>query len=161
MIRERRRRLTTGQKVTLVLAALVFLAFAAWLYGGSYLRQRDFALSRAREAAVEGPPCPAITAAQFEAQRRKRFKATLYEGVVFGRQYGHMNCSALRYGGGWGLGTYPACQFTGPGLLHVKTAKGDWYFAPGVGKPATVATPRGRARCVMDSNFTIQKLIGR
>lgn len=161
MIPVRRRRLTGGQKVAIAAFALLFLGFAAWLYGGSYLRQRDFALGRAREAAVEGPPCPEITRAAFEARRLKKFKATLYEGVVFGRQFGHMDCSTLRYGGGWGIGTYAVCQFTGPGLLSVKTDKGEWFYAPGVGRPATLATPRGKAHCVMASNFTIQKLIGR
>jgi hypothetical protein len=157
----RRRRLTAGQKAAIALFALIFLGFAAWLYGGSYVRQRDFALGRAREAAVEGPPCPEISRAAFEARRLKKFKATLYEDVVFGRQFGHMDCATLRYGGGWGLGTYPACQFTGPGLLQVKTAKGEWFYAPGVGKPASVGTPHGTAVCVMASNFTSQKLIGR
>ena len=161
MIRGPGRRLTNGQKLTLVLAAGIFLAFAGWLYGGSYLRQRDAALFRAREAAVEAPPCPEVTRAQFEARRLKRFKATLYEDVVFGRQFGHMDCSALRYGGGWGTSTYPVCQFTGPGLLSVKTAKGEWFYAPGPGQPATIGAPRGQARCVMGSNFTIGKLIGR
>ncbi len=161
MIRVRRARLTRGQKITMASAVLVFLGFAVWLYGGSYLRQRDFAVSRAAEAKVDGPPCPAITKAAFEARRRPKFKATLYEDVVFGRQYGHLDCRALRYGGGWSTRTYPACQFTGPGLLQVTTSKGEWFYAPGVGQPATVAVPRGQARCVMASNFTIQKLIGR
>jgi hypothetical protein len=157
----RRHRLTAGQKIAIGLFTLVFLGFAAWLYGGSYLRQRDFALGRAREAAVDGPPCPEITRAEFEAQRLKRFKATLYEGVVFGRQFGHMDCSTLRYGGGWSTAVYPACQFTGPGLLSVKTDKGEWFYAPGVGKPASVGAPHGKALCVMASNFTVQKLLAR
>ncbi|MBL8556164.1 MAG: hypothetical protein JNL41_17945 [Phenylobacterium sp.] len=157
----RRRRLSGGQKLAIAGFALVFLGFAAWLYGGSYLRQRDFALGRAREAAVEGPPCPEITRAQFEAQRLRKFKTTLYEGVVFGRQFGHMDCSILRYGGGWSPQSYPVCQFTGPGLLSVKTARGEWFYAPGVGKPASVGAPHGEARCVMASNFTVQKLIAR
>ncbi|MBL8772631.1 MAG: hypothetical protein JNK30_14710 [Phenylobacterium sp.] len=152
----RRRRLTAGQRAAVWVAAAVFLGFAAWLYGGSYLRQRDFALDRARQVAVAGPPCPEITAAQFEARRLRAFKATLYEGVVFGRQFGHMDCSTLRYGGGWSPATYPVCQFTGPALLQVKTAKGEWFYAPGAGQPATVRTPQGRAECVLASNFTLQ-----
>ena len=161
MIRPRRRRLTAGQKVTIGLAALLFLGFAAWLYGGSYLRQREAALTRAAEAAVDAPPCPQVTRAAFEAQRLRKFRATLYEDVVFGRQFGHMDCRTLRYGGGWGTATYPVCQFTGPGLVSVKTAKGEWLFAPGPGQPATAGAPHGQARCVMGSNFTIAKRLGR
>lgn len=152
---QRTRRLTRGQVVTIAAAALMFLGFAGWLYGGSYLRQRDFAMSRAAEATVLGPPCPELTAAEFAARKLKAPKATNYENVIFARQFGHMDCRSLRYGGGWGTDTYPVCQFTSPAALHVRTARGEWFYAPGPGQPATVATPHGHARCVMDSNFRL------
>jgi hypothetical protein len=151
----RTRRLTGGQRAAIAVAALVFLAFAAWLYGGSYLRQREFALGRAAEAKIDGPPCPQLTAAQFAQRGLKAPKATDYEGVVFGRQFGHMDCRTLRYGAGWGTEVYPVCQFTSPNALSVKTARGVWFFHPGPGQPATVATPHGEARCVMGSNFRL------
>ncbi len=157
----RRTRLTPGQKLAIGHAVAIFLAFVAWLIGGSYLRQRDFALSRARGAAVSGPPCPQVTAAEFAARRLPKFRATLYEGVVFGRQFGHMDCATLRYGGGWSPAAYPVCQFTGPGLLQVKTDRGEWFFAPGPGRPATAGAPHGKATCVLASNFTVQTLIAR
>jgi hypothetical protein len=151
----RRRKLTGGQKLTMVAGALIFLGFAGWLYGGDYLRQRDLALGRAGEAKVEGPPCPQLTAAEFVARKLKAPKLTSYEGVVFGRQFGHMDCSALRYGAGWSTEMYPVCQFTSPSALSVKTDKGEWFFAPGPGQPATIAVPHGQPRCVMDSNFNL------
>jgi len=151
----RRRRLTAGQKLTIGVAALVFLGFAAWLYGGDYLRQRDLAFARAAEAKVEGPPCPQLTAAEFAARKLRIARLTNYEDVIFGRQFGHMNCSSLRYGAGWGTAIYPVCQFTSPSALYVKADKGEWFFAPGPGQAATVAVPRGEARCVMDSNFRL------
>lgn len=151
----RRRRLTAGQKVTIVVAALIFLGFAGWLYGGDYLRQRELAFGRAAEARVDGPPCPQLTGAQFAARKLKAPKQTHYEGVVFGRQFGHMDCRTLRYGAGWGTEIYPVCQFTSPATLTVRTSKGAWFFALGPGQPATIAVPRGEARCVMDSNFRL------
>lgn len=151
----RRRRLTPGQKLTIGVAALIFLGFAGWLYGGDYLRQRNLAFGRAAEAEVAGPPCPQLTEAEFTARKLKAPKATNYENVVFARQFGHLDCRALRYGAGWGTETYPVCQFTSPNVVTVTTDKGRWFFAPGMGKPATVAVPRGEARCVMDSNFTL------
>ena len=104
---QRRRKLTNGQKVTMAGGVLIFLAFAGWLYGGDYMRQRSLALGRAGDAKVEGPPCPQLTAAEFAARKLKAPKLSNYEGVVFGRQFGHMDCSALRYGAGWGTETYP------------------------------------------------------
>lgn len=155
MTRTRRRRLTTGQKVTLGVSALIFLGFAAWLYGGDYLRQRELALGRAGEAKVEGPPCPQLTAAEFAARKLKVTKATNYENIIFARQFGHMDCRTLRYGAGWGTAIYPVCQFTSPNALSVKTPKSEWFYAPGPGQPATIAVPHGEARCVMGSNFRL------
>lgn len=151
----RRRRLTTGQKLTIGVAGLIFLGFAAWLYGGDYLRQRELAFGRAAEAKVNGPPCPQLAAAEFAARKLKAPKQTNYEGVVFGRQFGHMDCRTLRYGAGWGTAIYPVCQFTSPAVLTVRTSKGEWFFAPGIGKAATIAVPHDQARCVMDSNFRL------
>lgn len=157
----RRQKLTRGQKLVFAGATLAFAAFVAWLLGGSALRQRDLALSRATTARVEGPPCPQLTAAEFQARGYRPAKATNYENVVFARQVGHMACDALRYGSGFGRETYPVCQFTGPVALRVRTSEGEWYFAPGPGRPATVAVPHGRASCVLDSNFTIGEALAR
>ena len=153
----RRRRLTTGQKLAIAGAVLAFLGFAAWLYGGSYLRQREFAFARAAEAKLDGPPCPQLTATEFAAKKLKAPKRTNYEGVIFAREFGHMDCRTLRYGAGWGTAIYAACQFTSPNALSVTTDKGTWFFYPGPGQPATIATPHGDARCVMGSNFRLPR----
>lgn len=160
-VRARRRRLSAGQKVVLAGAAIVTLAFPAWLFGGSYLKRRDEALNRAGEWAIEGPPCVALTKAQFEARGLKVRKGTVYEDVTFYRQFGHMSCTALRYGAGWGQATYPVCQFTTPKALKISTDEGDWYFDVGPGQPATVAAPHGQVRCVRAANFTMARLNGR
>jgi len=149
------RRWSGGQWLVIVLGAGLFLGFTGWLVGGSYLRQRDFALGRASEARVLGAPCPELSRQQAQARIRRPLKATLYEGVVFGRRVGHMDCRTLRYGAGWSPRSYPVCQFTGPDLLWVKTSRGERWFAPGPGQPATVGAPEGEARCVLASNFTI------
>lgn len=151
----RKARLTAGQKTAIALAALTFLGLVGWIYGGSYLRQRDLALDRAAGAAVAGPPCEPLTAAAFAARKLSAPKATRYEGVTFARRFGHVECSALRYGGGWGSDTYPVCQFTSPAALRVKTAQGEWFFAPPPGQPATVAVPHGQPRCLLGSNFRL------
>ena len=67
MVGVRRRRLTTGQKVTLGVAAAVAVGLPGWFLAQSYLGKRDAALFLAREATVDGPPCPSLTKAQFEA----------------------------------------------------------------------------------------------
>lgn len=160
MVRVRRRRLTTGQTVVIAIAVMIGLALPGWLLVNSYLGKREAALGLAREAAVEGPPCPSLTKAQFDARRLKAPKATFYEGVAFARQFGHMECYALRYGDGWGTKVYPVCQFTSPKSLVITAGRRVWYFEPGPGQPATVGLPHGEAQCVMASNFTIKKLTG-
>lgn len=156
----RRGRMTTGQKITIAVAAVIGLGSSAWLVGGSYLRQRDAALNLAREADIKGPPCPELTPSDFEARGLKAPKATNYEDVIFARQFGHMDCRGVRYGGGWSSRVYPVCQFTSPNVLKVTTEQGEWYYFPGPGQPATVVTPHGKAQCVMDANFTMEKLVG-
>lgn len=156
----RRRRRTAAQKIVICVAAAVAIALPAWLLAQSYLGKRQAALFLASEAEVAGAPCPSLTRAEFDGRGLKATKATFYEGVTFARQFGHMECRALRYGGGWGAKVYPVCQFTSPKALRITTARGEWYFAPGPGQPATVGAPNGQARCVMASNFTIGKLTG-
>lgn len=161
MVGVRRRRLTTGQKVTLGVAAAIAVGLPGWFLAQSYLGKRDAALFLASEATVDGPPCPSLTKAQFEARGLTAKKATFYEGVTFARQFGHMECRSLRYGAGWGTEVYPVCQFTSPKSLKITTSKGEWYFDPGPGQPATVGTPHGEARCVMASNFNMKNLVSR
>jgi hypothetical protein len=102
-------------------------------------------------AALTGPPCPAVTAAAFQsavrAGRGLRYVDD-FNGVTFGRSFGDGDCGVAAEKGD-ALGSYVVCQFSGPGLLSVKTARGSFYFLPGVGRKATVMTPHGVPRCVM------------
>jgi hypothetical protein len=156
----RKRRLTFGQKLLFGVAALACVAFPAWIFGGAYLRDRTEALSYAREWEIDGPPCRQVTAAQFAAEGRRLRSGAIYQDVAFARQFGHMSCASLRYGGGWSTSVYPVCQFTSPYGLKVTTDKGEWWFATERGQPATVATPHGQARCVLAANFTLERLVG-
>jgi hypothetical protein len=151
----RQRRLTRGQKAVFALAGGLAVALSLYVFGGAYLKDRNEALALAREWTIEGPPCPGLTREAFEAKGFKAPKSLDYSGITVSRQFGHVNCSYLRYGEGWGLGTYVVCQFTSPNVLRVETAKGEWYFAPGMGQPATISTPHDEARCVMASKFTL------
>ncbi len=153
----RRMRLTLGQKITLGVAASLALALPAYIFGGAYLKDRTAALALAREWNIKGPPCPSLTRAQFEAQGFKARKGLEYANVTVSRQFGHVSCSQLRYGEGWGLASYVVCQFTSPNGLKVETSRGEWYFAPGMGQPATISTPHDEARCVLASNFTLNR----
>jgi hypothetical protein len=160
-MKARRRRLTLGERVVLAGAAVVAVALPAWLFGGAYLKHRGEALTLAGEWAIEGPPCVEISQAEFEARGLRARKGTVYEDVTFYRQFGHVQCTGLRYGGGWSQSLYPVCQFTTPKALKISTATGDRYFDIGAGQPATVAVPRGRVRCVLAANFTMARLQGR
>ncbi|MDZ4370231.1 MAG: hypothetical protein U1C74_02260 [Phenylobacterium sp.] len=154
-------RAKSHRRVFLPVGVVTTVLLSALIFGGSFLREREAALARARDAAIHGPPCPPLTRAEFEARTLKAPKATLYEDVVFTRQFGHMSCDALRYGTGWGTDTYPVCQFTSANVLGVRTAKGEWFYAPGPGVPATISTPHGQATCVLGARFTMDALVGR
>jgi len=153
--RRTRQRRTTGEKVVIGIAILGAVGIPAALMGGTFLKERAENIALARDWSVDGRPCPQITRAQFDARRLKANKGLIYEDVKFYRQIGHMSCSSIINDGGTGLGVYAVCQFTGPNVLRVVTAKGEWIFEPGMGQPATIATPHGEAHCVMASNFTL------
>jgi hypothetical protein len=104
-------------------------------------------------AAIVGPPCPALSAAAFQTAVQQGGPALAYSfdfnGATFGRAFGYADCSVAEAKGSLGLGSYDVCQFTSPAILYVKTARGEFYYQPGIGQKATVMTPGGQARCVM------------
>jgi hypothetical protein len=157
----KRRRRTAAEKVVIAIVAVGAVGFPLGVATRDYLNNRTDALTLAREWEIYGPPCEPLTKAQFEARGLKVTKGTVYEDAQFYRQFGHMSCSGLRYGAGWGTTLYPVCQFTSPKALKVVTTKGEWYFAPGTGQPVTVAAPHGEVRCVLAANFTIKNLMRR
>ena len=150
-----RRRLTGGQRLVIAVAAVGALAVPSVTLLLSLQKNRREAVALAQATLITGPPCPAMTAQAFAARGFKVKNPLSYDGAVMLRASGHVSCSPIAYDGGRGLDTYPVCQFTSPGALKVTTAKGDFYFVPGIGRPATVSTPDGVARCVLASNFTL------
>jgi len=151
----RRQRRTKAEIGAIVAGALLALAFPAWLVVGSFLKHRAESVELAREWSIDGHPCPQVTAAAFQARGLKAPQGVVYENATYFRQFGHMSCSPIRDDGGTGLGVYSVCQFTSPNVLRVRTRKGEWFFVPGPGQPATIATPHDEARCVMSSNFRL------
>lgn len=105
-----------------------------------------------RPETLVGEPCPVLTAEEFEARGAKTKQAFISNDVRYDRRFGHVECSVIAAEKG-GTEFIPVCQFSGPALLKVTTAKGAFYFAPGVGKPATVMTRDGVPSCVLASNF--------
>ncbi len=100
---------------------------------------------------VTGAPCPSLTASAFQTQPIRPNQAFRMESVVFARAYGHSSCGELAANGG--LEAQVVCEFTNPGVLAVTNQAGTTYFAPGIGRPATVAATNGAASCVMASNY--------
>jgi hypothetical protein len=102
-------------------------------------------------AAIVGPPCPSLTADG--AQRSLQAQGVTlkyvfdFNGDTFGRVFGYADCSVAAPKSG--IGSYDVCQFTGPAVLYVKTARSSAYFAPGIGHKATVMTEDGAPRCIM------------
>jgi hypothetical protein len=136
----------------------LILAGVAWLATQSIAREREIRRGRIADAKawmIDGPPCPRISKAAFLAPRQKGPKRFDYEEAAFFRRFGHVTCAPIYADGGRGRRFHPVCQFTSPGDLMIRTAKGEWFFRPGAGQPATVSVEEGRARCVMAAKYTI------
>jgi hypothetical protein len=145
---ERRQLKTARMHRTVVAGFVVFALLLAAVMAITGLRAQSTADQYWQ---VAGPPCPSLTRAAFQAQPIRPDQAFRMEGVVFARAYGYSSCGELPAKGG--LEALVVCQFTNPGVLAITTAAGDFYFAPGVGQPATVSTTSGTPRCVMASNY--------
>ncbi|MBL8772630.1 MAG: hypothetical protein JNK30_14705 [Phenylobacterium sp.] len=129
-----------------ILAAIAVLVVGG--LGARYLRIHQMRVDDAKAWAIEGPPCPQITEAELLAAPRG-LRRSDYGEVSFERSKGEMECATIFVDGGRGDASYPVCQFDRPSDLRVRTARGEWRFRPGPGRPATVSTRDGVARCVL------------
>ncbi|HLZ74402.1 hypothetical protein [Phenylobacterium sp.] len=103
-----------------------------------------------------GPPCPPLSAAAYRARGYAAHeRATDYDGSTLARQFGHMICKDVDTSGGFGVLSHPACQFTSPTAIRVKTAAGEAFFEPGAGRLATVSIEKGRVACATSGQFTL------
>jgi hypothetical protein len=64
-----------------------------------------------------------------------------------------LSCVAPREGGLFTRTTYRVCQFSAPALIGVTTAERTVFYAPGVGRRATVAVRGGTPSCVLGGWF--------
>jgi hypothetical protein len=105
-----------------------------------------------RPETLVGEPCPVLTPEAYAARPVKAKQGFSSNDIRYERRFGHVECSVIAARKG-ATDFIPVCQFSGPSLLTVTTAKGTFYFAPGTGKPATVMTRDGVPSCVLASNF--------
>ncbi len=145
---ERRRPIIT------VVVSTAGLALAVAVFGSSWRFHQSEAVIDAKAWTISGPPCPSLTRQGFLAAGLEAPHSFDYDDVRFDRRFGHMSCAVIQDNGGKGPGSYPVCQFTSPAAIVVATRKGEFYFAPGIGQPATISAPHGQPVCVMNSKFT-------
>jgi len=139
-----------------VIVAVVGLGIATTIVTITYVKDRTAHIATAKAWDIQGPPCPALTAAEWTAKHYRAGKVFDYDGVAIGRAAGNASCSDVHTDGGKGLGVRKVCQFTSPGLLTVTSKAGDFYFNPGVGQLASLIIEKDRPVCVMASHFTLQ-----
>jgi hypothetical protein len=143
-----------GRGLKVAGGAALALGVVALIVTPDFIKHRREAVAMAKAWTIVGPPCPAINSEAFHLRSSKPHGFD-YDGVVFVRGAGHVSCQDVGTAGGRGLGTYPVCQFTSPGVLHIKAKGREAYFAPGPGQPATISLADGAIRCAMGSNFTL------
>lgn len=129
----------------LALACACILAPAAFI--PAWIKHRSEGLAESAAWTMTGAPCPSMIKTDYESAKSPPVKISTYSEVTFERRVGHMEC--LTRPEDAGMSRYPICQFTGPVLLRVKTAKADAYFKPGPGQSVRVAVRNGVTQCVM------------
>ncbi len=113
-----------------------------------FLEVRD-STAQGNAVGIAGPPCPTVSRAQFMAQGLQTRWVSNFNGVVVGRRFGEVSCSEVAKAGGMGVASFPVCQFNAPDVLAVRTAKGMFYFRPGVGRKASILVTDGAPRCIL------------
>ena len=110
---------------------------------------------RAMRAAwnISGPPCPLAAAPTSSPSERRPLNVFEYGDVSFSRKFGHVSCVAPSEGPLFQRTTYRVCQFTAPALIGVTAAERTVFYAPGVGRRATVAVRGGPPSCVLGGWF--------
>lgn len=139
-----------------VIGAVVVVGAAALLITFQGVRDRNASIALARKWDIQGPPCPAMSEAEFRAKHQAAPKTFDYDGITLGRVAGDVSCSDVKDNGGKGFGTDKVCQFTSPAALTVVSPAGRFFFTPGPGQPATLRIHKDVATCVMASKFTLQ-----
>jgi hypothetical protein len=144
-------------RTTHLVGVLVVALSAAGLIGFNWWQAQHKNVGVAQAWDIQGPPCPSLSQADFEARGFRAPKTFDYDGILIGRNAGAVSCADVKQGGGKGLFIDRVCQFTSAAAITVKTPKGaGFYFTPGVGKGATIVIHDGAPRCVMASKFTLQ-----
>jgi len=139
-----------------VIGALVASGAVAGLLVFNFTQHRDTNVAANKDWAITGPPCPSLSKAEFTAKGYKAPKSFDYDDVKMARKAGHASCQDLQTNGGKGFSHDQACQFTSPAALIITTPKGEFFYTPEVGHPATVYVHEGVPRCVLGGKFTLQ-----
>jgi hypothetical protein len=140
--------------IHLVVGAAI-LAVVGGLMSWDFVKHRQANVAVAQRWNIQGPPCPAVTGAEWAAKHETAPRTFEYDGATLGRVAGHVICQDVMGNGGTALSANQMCQFTSPAALKVTTRKGDFYFLPGVGQPATVVIEHDVPRCLLASRFTL------
>ena len=138
-----------------VIGALAASATVGGLLAYNFSQHRDANVALAKDWAIGGPPCPTLTKAEFTAKGYKAPKSFDYDDLTMARKAGHASCSDIQQGGGKGVFHDQACQFTSPAALIITTKKGEFFYTPEVGQPATVYVHNGVPKCVLGGKFTL------
>jgi hypothetical protein len=142
--------------MTHVISAVVVVTAGAGLIAFQLVKDRESAVDTFKAWQVKGPPCPAMSQADFQAKHYTALKTFDYDGTTIGRTAGDVSCSDVKAGGGKGFSTDKVCQFTSPATLTVVSKAGKFFFVPGVGQPASLYIHHNTPKCIMASNFTLQ-----
>jgi len=138
-----------------VLAAAVASAAVVGVLAYNFVQARDKNVATAEAWKIDGPPCPSLTKAEFDAKGYKAPKSFDYDDIKIARKAGNASCQDLKRGGGTGLFHDQACQFTGPAALVVTTKKGEFAYVPEPGQPVTVVVHDGAPKCVLGGNYKL------
>ena len=145
----KKRRLSGGMKIVLVVGAVISLAIIGYFTTASLLRDREKNIADAEQYGAKGAPCPTVTKADLAVNGPNLRHDFDYGGMHLRHAFGDADCAWIVDRGGAGMGRLPVCRFTSPGSLEVVIGQTDVFFRPPLGKPAAIVLDKGQARCLL------------
>ena len=90
-----------------IVCVAAVVAWSGWYLTTNYRDAVKRHVADAKAWRIDGPPCPPLTKAEFLKPRQKGARRFEFEGVVFFRRYGHVECAAIRDRGAVGIPRFP------------------------------------------------------
>ena len=135
-------------RVIQALGAALAVTASLSVFGSIVLEQRRIEAIETARWSLAGPPCAVTGDALVRGGRRSPMEVT-FEGIVFERRSGYIQCTHRPYDLGRGRARYVVCDFNTPQAVGVTIGRDATFFAQPINRSLRIAIADDRPVCVL------------